>query len=82
MTKKRKKFLIDLMDDTDSDFADAPKSKAWKRLRKGPVFQNRINEVFDDPFLYEKHIENPDCDPFAFGGIDWSDPTPDADELR
>ena len=45
MTKKRKKFLIDLMDDTDSDFADAPKPKAWKRLRKGPGFQNQIKEV-------------------------------------
>ena len=55
MTKKREKYLIVLMDDTDSDFAEhAPKPKAWKRLRKGPVFQNQINEVLHDDLLFHE----------------------------
>ena len=83
MTKKGEKFLIDLVDDTDSDSSDAPKPKSWKLLSKGQVLQNQINEVFDDPYFHEDNsIQNPDCDTFAFGGIDWCGPTPDADELR
>jgi len=39
-----------------------------------------MHEVFDNPFPYD--FENPDCNPFAFGGIDWCGFTPDADELR
>ena len=42
MTKKREPFLIDLMDDTYSDSADAPK-KLGKRLRNGPVSQDFID---------------------------------------
>ena len=81
MTKKREPILIDLLDDTDSDSADAPKPKAWKRLRKGPQIQEPIDQVFDDPFPFE--YENTDCDPFAFGGIDWCENfTLDADESR
>ena len=69
------------MDDTDYDSADAPKPKAWKRLRKGRILQESIDEVFDDPFPFE--YESPNYDPFAFGGsIDWCGFTPDADELR
>jgi hypothetical protein len=45
MTKKREPILIDLLDDTDSDSADAPK-KLGKRLRNWPVLQEFI-EVFD-----------------------------------
>jgi len=52
MTKKREPILIDLLDDTDSDSADAPKPKAWKRLRKGPQIQEPIDQVFDDPFPF------------------------------
>ena len=81
MTKKREPFLIDLMDDTDSDSAGAPKPKAWKRLRKGTVFQETVAQVFDDPFQFHD-FESPNGDPFAFGGIDWCGFTPDADELR
>ncbi len=62
MTQKREPFLIDLMDDTDSDSADAPK-KLGKRLRNWPVLQEFIDEVFDVPFPHD--FENPDCDPFA-----------------
>ena len=36
--------------------------------------------MHDDPFPFE--YQNPNCDPFAFGGIDWCGFTPDADELR
>jgi hypothetical protein len=69
------------MDDTESDSADAPKPKSWKHLRKGPQLQESIDQVFDDPFPFE--YENPDCNPFAFGGIDWCETfTPDADEIR
>ena len=69
------------MDDTDSDSADAPKPKARKRLRKGPNIQGTIDQVFDGPFPFE--YENPDCDPFSFGGIDWCETfPPDADEIR
>ena len=83
MTKKREPFLIDLMDDTDSDSADAPKPNAWKRLRKGPPIQEPIDQVFDDPFPFGYVYESHDCDPFAFGGIDWCGTfTPDADEIR
>ena len=35
--------------------------------------------MHDDPFPFE--YQNPNCDPFAFGGIDWCGFTPDADEL-
>ncbi len=61
MTKKREPILIDLLDDTDSDSADAPKPKAWKRLRKGPQIQEPIDQVFDDPFPFEFVYETPDA---------------------
>jgi hypothetical protein len=48
--KKRENFLIDLMDDSDSDNTESQKPKAWKRLRKGSVLDEPSNEVFDDPF--------------------------------
>jgi len=80
--KKSEPFLIDLMDETNSDSADAPNNKAWKRLRKEPVIQDTIDEVFDDPFAFRYDETDYQCDPFAFGGIDWCGFIPDADEIR
>jgi hypothetical protein len=52
MTKKREKFLIDLMDDTDSDNSGSIKPKACKRLRKGKARNDAIKEVrFVDHFF-------------------------------
>jgi len=81
MTKKREPFTIDLMDDTDSYSAEAPKTKTWKRPRKGSVFQESIDEVIDDPFPPHDY-ENPDCDPSAFGRIDWRGFIHDANEVQ
>ena len=57
------------MDDSDFDSSDATKPKVWKRLRKGPKLDDPIFEVRDEEMIY---YESPNCDPFAFGSIDWS----------
>ena len=61
MTKKREPCIIDSINDTDSDYADPPKTKAWKRLRKGPQIQEPIDQVFDDPFPFGFVYETPDA---------------------
>ena len=43
MTKKREPFIFELMNNTESDSAEAPKTKAWKRLKKGSVRSPGIN---------------------------------------
>ena len=48
--KKREPFLIDLLDDTDSDSADTPKPKDWKRLRKGQHIQDPFSITFASLF--------------------------------
>jgi hypothetical protein len=59
MTKKREKFLIDLMDDTDSDDSEIIKPKAWKRLRKGKHKMNSSKRFWtDDHFVDERQDEN------------------------
>jgi hypothetical protein len=82
MTKKREPFIIDSMNDTDSDCADPPKTKAWKCLRKGPVIQETIDEVFANSFAFQYDDTDFQCHPFAFGGVDWCRFTPDAEEIR
>ena len=83
MTKKREKFLIDLMDDTDSDNSGSIKPKAWKRLRKGNARHEANAEVcFDDNFVDDEDPTRVNWDPFAFGSMFWCGDNPDADELR
>ena len=63
MTKKRETFLIDLLDDTDSDSADALK-KLGKVSEMGQYFRSLLMRCLMIP--YPMHdFENPDCNPFA-----------------
>jgi len=79
--EKSKKFLIDLMDDTDSDNSESMEPKAWKRLRKGNARSDSTEEVsFDDHIVDDEEITKEDWDPFAFGSMYWCGDNPDADE--
>jgi hypothetical protein len=56
MTKKCENFLVDLMDDTESDDSDNIKSKTRKRLRKGTPKSEFIDEVW----IHHDHIVDDD----------------------
>ena len=57
MTKKREPFIIDSMNDTDSDSADLPKTEAWKCLRKRATSRQSLvaGEHHSDAFTVIMH---------------------------
>ena len=69
--KKCELSLIDLMDDIDSDSADALKTKAWKHLaEKGQVYQC-MRYLTIHFYIIMTILTLNVIHPFAFGGVDW-----------
>ena len=61
MTQKREPFLIDLMDDADSDSADAPpKHKAWSEMSDERATSPRVDlGIWRTMIVSMMHSKNP-----------------------